>query len=115
MLAEELEVLAEVEDVEARLVVAGPEQVGAQPGAAAEHLPELGLGPHQLEEHEVDDLGHVDAGVEHVDRDGDVRRLVLGRRSRRSGSGAYFTCVGDDPGEVAVVELRVVGDRTARR
>ena len=61
------------------LVVAGPEQVGAQPGAAADHLPELGLRPDQLEEHEVDDLGHVDAGVEHVDRDGDVRGLVLDR------------------------------------
>ena len=30
----------------------------------------------ELEEDEVHDLRHVDAGVEHVDRDGDVRRLV---------------------------------------
>ena len=86
VLAEELEVLAEVEDVEVLLVLARAEQVRAQPRAAADHLPELGLRAHQLEEHEVDDLRHVDAGVEHVDRDRDVRRLVLDRRSRRSGS-----------------------------
>jgi hypothetical protein len=31
---------------------------------------------HELGEDQIDDLRHVDAGVEHVDRDGDVRRLV---------------------------------------
>ena len=77
--AEELEVLAVVEDVEELLVLARAEQVRAEPRAAADHLPELGLRAHQLEEDEVHDLGHVDAGVEHVDRDGDVRRLVLVR------------------------------------
>ena len=41
VLAEVLEVAAEVEDEEVLLVLAGPEQVGAQPGAAADHLPEL--------------------------------------------------------------------------
>ena len=103
VLAEVLEVLAEVEDVEDRLVVAGPEQVRAQAGAAADHLPELGLRADQLEEHEVDDLGHVDAGVEHVDRDGDVRRLVRDREVVDQALGV-LGAVGDDPGEVAVVE-----------
>ena len=92
-----------------RLVVAGPEQVGAQAGAAADHLPELGLRADQLEEHEVDALGHVDAGVEHVDRDRDVRRLVLDREVVDQAL-AVLHAVGDDPGEVAVVEVRVVGD-----
>ena len=76
VLAEVLEVAAEVEDEEVLLVLARPEQVGAQPGAAADHLPELRLRADHLEEHEVDDLGYVDAGVEHVDGDRDVRRLV---------------------------------------
>ncbi|WP_370023122.1 hypothetical protein [Planotetraspora sp. GP83] len=34
------------------------------------------LRPHQLGEHQVDDLGHIDPGVEHVHGDGDVRGLV---------------------------------------
>ena len=78
VLAEVLEVAAEVEDEEVLLVLARPEQVWAEPGAAADHLPELGLRADHLEEDQVDDLGHVDAGVQHVDADGDVRRLVLG-------------------------------------
>lgn len=51
-------------------------QVGPQPSAPSDHLPELRLGTHQLEEHQVDHLGHVDSGVEHIDRDRDVRCLV---------------------------------------
>ena len=42
-----------------------------QPRAASDHLPELDVGLHRLGEDEVHDLGHVDAGVEHVHRDGD--------------------------------------------
>ena len=53
-----------------------PKQVSAQPRAAAEHLPEFGFRPHDFEKDEVDDLRHINAGVEHVDRDRDVRRLV---------------------------------------
>ena len=75
VLIEELEVLAEVEDQEVLLVLSRTEQVRAQPRAAADHLPELGLRADDLEEDEVDHLRHVDAGVEHVDRYGDVRGL----------------------------------------
>jgi hypothetical protein len=57
----------------------GPEEIRAEPRSAPEHLPELGLRADQLEEDEVHHLRDVDAGVEHVDRDGDVRRLVLVR------------------------------------
>ena len=70
-LVEELEVLPVVEDQEVRLVLARAEQVFAEPGAAADHLPELDVGVDRLGEDQVDDLGHVDAGVEHVHRDGD--------------------------------------------
>ncbi len=76
VLAEELQVLAVVEDVEELACPARAEQVRAQPRAAPEHLPELGLRAHQLEEDQVHDLRDVDAGVEHVHRDGDVRRLA---------------------------------------
>ena len=64
---EELEVLAEVENLELGLVIAWAEQVGAQSGAAADHLPELCFRSDQLEKHEVDDFRDIDAGVEHVD------------------------------------------------
>src|SRR5260370_38867797 len=79
-LAEELQVLAVVEDVEAGLVLARPGEGGTQAGSAAHHLPELRLRAHLLEEHQVDDLGYIDAGVEHVDGDGDVGWL---RRVRK--------------------------------
>ena len=79
VLAEVLQVLAVVEDAEVLLVLGRPEQVRTQARASAEHLPEFGLRAHQLEEDQVHDLGDVDSGVEHVHRDGDVRRLVLGR------------------------------------
>ena len=44
--------------------------------AAADHLPKFRFGADDLEEDEIDDLRYVDAGVEHVDRDGDIRRLI---------------------------------------
>ena len=77
VLAEEVEVEAEVEDAEVLLVVVRPEQLRAQARAAPDHLPELDLRVDRLEEDQVRHLGHVDAGVEHVHRDRDVRRLVL--------------------------------------
>ena len=99
--AEEFEVLAIVEDAEEFLVLARAEQVGAEPRAAPHHLPELRLRAHLLEEDEVHDLRHVDAGVEHVDRDGDVRRLALLRevvdQRLRIGPGL----MGDDPREMS--------------
>ena len=60
------------------LSLPGPNRFSAEPGAAADHLPELDVGVHRLGEDEVDDLGHVDAGVEHVHRDGDGQVGVLG-------------------------------------
>ena len=90
------------------LWVARPEQALAEPGAAPEHLPELGLRPHQLEEHQIDHLGHVDAGVEHVHGDGDVGRLVLvGEVVDQALAVAHL--VGDHPSEVPGVERRIVG------
>ena len=78
----------------------GPNRSWTKPGAPAHHLPELCLGANLLEEDEIDDLGHVDPGVEHVDGDRDVRRLVFGSRNRRSVSGAYLGLIGDDAREL---------------
>ena len=107
VLAEELQVLAVVEEVEELLVLPGPEQVRAQPRAAADHLPELGLRAHQLEEHQVHDLRHVDAGVEHVHRDRDVRRLVLAREVVDQAL-RVLGLERDDARELALV-VRIVG------
>ena len=89
------------------LVIAGTMEVGAKAGAAADHLPELGLGAHHLEEDEVDHLRHVDAGIHHVHGDGDVRRLLRVREIVDQGLGVFFL-VGDDSSELAG-EVRVVG------
>ena len=59
------------------LVVGRTEQIRTESRAAADHLPELDLRVDRLEEDQVRYLGNVDAGVEHVHRDGDVRRRVL--------------------------------------
>ncbi len=103
---EKVEVAAEVEHAEILLVRARAEQPRAQAGAPADHLPELDLRVHRLEEHQVGHLGHVDAGVEHVHRDGDVRLLVLLREVVDQALGEFGLMV-DDPGEVALV-VRVV-------
>jgi hypothetical protein len=66
VLAEVFEVLAVVEDKEKFLVLARFEQVRAQSRAAPEHLPELVLRAHELEEKQVHNLRDVDAGVEHI-------------------------------------------------
>ena len=76
---EVLDVAAHVEDDEVSLRLAGPVQVGTQSGAASDHLPVLRLRMHRLEEYEVDDIRDVDAGVEHVDGDGDVGLRARGR------------------------------------
>ena len=49
---------------------------GFKPRAAADHLPELDGRLDRLGEDEVDDFRHVDAGVEHVDRDRDGQVVV---------------------------------------
>src|SRR5260370_40296160 len=106
-LAEELQVLAVVEDVEAGLVLARPEEVGTQAGSSAHHLPELRLRAHLLEEHQVDDLGYIDAGVEHVDGNGDVGWLRRVRevvdQSLRVGHAVI------DAARERTLEVRVVG------
>jgi len=66
---------AEIEHVEKFFVPAWTEQLRSQSRTAPNHLPELRLRSHELEEHEIHDFMHVDARIEHTDRHRDMRRL----------------------------------------
>ena len=104
------EIGAEIENEEELFVFAGAEEIGAEAGAAADHLPELGFGADELEEDEVQDFGHVDASVEHIDGDGDMRHGIDFGKTFNEGLGV-FGFEGDDAGELAHV-LRVIGVET---
>ena len=81
MLAKKVEVETAVEDAEVLLVIPWSEQIGAQSRAAPDHLPELDPRVDRLKEDQVGHRWHVDAGIEHVHGDCDVRRFVLPRES----------------------------------
>ncbi|MNC61664.1 hypothetical protein D3C75_1116240 [compost metagenome] len=51
-------------------------QIGAQACASTDHLPELHPGLHRLSEYQVNHFRHIDAGVEHVYRDGDAEVVL---------------------------------------
>ena len=72
-----LEVLAVVEDVEFLFVNFRAEQPLAESGSTSHHLVKLGLGADQLEEDQVHNLRHVDAGIQHIHRDRNDRVAVL--------------------------------------
>ncbi len=75
--AEEFEVAAEVEDIELVFILSVYEPF-AEPRSATDHLPEFRLAHDLLEEDKVQNFGHVDTRVEHIDRDCDLRRQLLG-------------------------------------
>ena len=77
VLIEACKVEAEVKDSKVDLVIARAKEVRAQAGATPNHLPELDLRVHRLEEDQVCHFRNVDAGVEHVYRDGKVWVAVL--------------------------------------
>ena len=66
-----------VEDAEELLVGAGPVEVGAEAGRAAEHLLVEDPALDAAEEDEVNDVGHVDPRREEVDGDGHLRVLLV--------------------------------------
>lgn len=106
VLLEVVEVVAKIEDPEVLFVLPRPEQVWAQPGAAADHLPELDLRIHRLKKHQIHHLRHVDAGVEHVHRDREVRCIVLDRKFINQTLRVFGEVI-DDPRKVPRV-LRIV-------
>ena len=112
VLAEVLKILAIVEQVEAVLVLPRPKQVRTQPRPSAHHLPELGLRPDQLEEHQVDHFRDVDPGVEHVHREREVRRFLLDGKIVDQALDILGR-KGDDPGELAL-EVGIVDVKPLR-
>ena len=75
MHAEKFKVPANVKDIELVLVLP-VDQPRTQAGAPANHLPEFRLTHHLFEKHQVEDLRHVDARVQHVHGNGDLGKLV---------------------------------------
>src|SRR3546814_16170344 len=70
ILVEVFEVGAEVEDEELALVLPRAEKIRAQARAAPDPLQELHLRANRLEDNQVDDLRHVDTGVQDRKRRG---------------------------------------------
>src|SRR6266436_6330168 len=60
-----------VEDSEFRFVATRAKELLAPTCAPPDHLPKFNLGFYGFGEDKIDDLRHVDTGVEHVDRNGD--------------------------------------------
>ena len=78
--AEKLEVAAKIEDVKLGFVESQAEQIGAQARAASYHLPELGFAANRLEDHQIQNVGHVDSRIQHIDRNRDLRHFVSIRK-----------------------------------
>ena len=74
-------IFPEIQDQEALLfVIRQPFQVVAgrlAARAAPDHLVQLDRRLHRFHEHQVDRFGHINAGVEHIHRDGDARLGLL--------------------------------------
>ena len=69
MAIEVLEVATVVKDEELLFVLSLTEDIGAEACATANHLVELDLGVHLLEEHQVEAVRHIDARIHHIDGD----------------------------------------------
>ena len=92
--AEKFKIAAQVENIELVLVLP-IHQPQTQPGAPADHLPEFRLAHHFLEEHQIQHIRHVDAGVQHIHGDGDLRQLVRFRELVDSALGVGHVVVDD--------------------
>ena len=79
MHTEEFKVSAEIKDIKLTLVFP-VDKTRTQPGSAADHLPELGLAHDLLEKDQVQDLRHIDAGIQHIYGNGNLRQLLRLRK-----------------------------------
>lgn len=70
------EVIVIVENEKTLLVVAGTENVLRQTRAAADHLKELDFGAHCFEKDQVERVGNIDSGIEHIDAHGNLGKLI---------------------------------------
>ena len=104
--AKELKVAAEVENVEFVLILT-VQQPWTQTGAAPDHLPELRLAHDLLEKHQIQHLRHVNAGVQHIHGNGDLRQLLRVRKLI-DGTLRIGHIVVDDFGETGQVRIFLV-------
>jgi hypothetical protein len=109
LLAEVLQVLTEVEHVELGLVVAGPEQVGAQPGAAPNICQNLVFDRTILKNTRLAHSG-TSMPVSIMSTEIAMCGAFSGTLKLSIKLPGVLHAVGDHPGEPTVVELRVVGD-----
>ena len=72
--AKELKVAAEVENIELVLILT-IQQPRTQTGAASNHLPELRFAHDLFKEHQIQHLRHVNAGVQHIHGNSDLRHF----------------------------------------
>ncbi len=73
ILFEVFEISAPIEYIEALLVLSTAINIGRKTSAASYHLHKLDFALHHLEEYEIQHIGHIDTGVEHIDRHGYLR------------------------------------------
>ena len=97
-----------IEDAEGGLVLAGSEQVGAEPGATPDHLPELDVGLHRLGEHQVNHFRHVDARIQHIHRDGQSERVAGFLEVIDELLGAHVVGVDHPTEQAAVLRIQLV-------
>ncbi len=97
---EELEVFAEIEDEKLFLVLVRVEEIRAEPWTSSDHLPELRFRPYYLAKDEIEDLRHIDAGVEHVDVHGYSGLTVFDTKLIDKRLGVFHLVV-DDTEELA--------------
>ena len=67
---EKFEVATPVKDIKLLFVFAISKDIRAKTSTATNHLPKFNLRADYLKEYQVQHLRHIDAGVEHIDRNG---------------------------------------------
>jgi len=77
--AKELKVAAEVENIELVLILT-IQQPRTQTGATPNHLPEFCLAHDLFEEHQIQHFRHVNAGVQHIHGNSDLRHFLRVRK-----------------------------------
>ena len=107
--AKELKVAAEVEDVELVLVLT-VQQPRTQTGASPNHLPELCLAHDLLEKHQIQHFRHVNAGVQHVYGNGDLRQLLRVGKLVNGALGIGHVVV-DDLGKAGKMRVFLIENR----
>ena len=76
---EEFQVLAVIEKIKELFILLRFKKVRTQPCTASHHLPELRFRAHQFKENQINYFWDIDSCIEHINRDGKIRRFFLVR------------------------------------